>query len=94
MTYDFQDLTFRQQELLTFGGWTPDSKRPQPGPATVRKLIARGLLEEREDNESVSGGRFQITIKTYIVPTAVHMAWCAHCAGIKRKREARARRSV
>lgn len=90
MTYDFSNLTTAQQGLLTFGGWSPGCKRPQPGPRTVKKLIERGLLDEREVSETVSGGRFRITVKAYIVPTAVHIDWCAHCAEVEEKRSARA----
>lgn len=89
MTYDFSNLTTAQQGLLTFGGWSPGCNRPQPGPSTVKKLIDRGLLEEYEFRQTVSGGKFRVTVRSYIVPTAVHMAWCSHCDEVEKKRASR-----
>lgn len=78
MSYDFSKLTGRQQELLTFGGWMPGSGMTQPGPRTVAKLLERGLLVEHEQRNTT--GQFSFTVKTYSVPTPVHIAWCEYCA--------------
>jgi hypothetical protein len=72
---DFSGLTLAQQYLLTFGGWHPTDKRPQPRRATVRKLIARGLLIE--DNTVMIG---VVQVPIYTVPHSIHMAWVEHCA--------------
>lgn len=76
MAYDFSRLTVAQQELLTYQGWHVGCGMPevQPRPATVRKLIQRGLVIERE----VQYG--SMTVKEYEVPLDVHAAWCAYCA--------------
>lgn len=81
MTYDFSGLAPRQQELLTFQGWQAGSKFPavQPGPATVKKLIARGLVVEHLVEQMF--GPFPMTVREYEVPLLVHAAWCEHCAG-------------
>jgi hypothetical protein len=71
---NFAGLTLAQQYLLTFGGWHPTDKRPQPHRATVRKLIDRGLVIE--DQTMFLG----VQIPTYTVPHRIHMAWCEHCA--------------
>lgn len=70
MSYNFDGLTHDQATLLTFGGWTPESRpRRRPAAAVVRKLIARGLLTVRR----VHDGGLQVEI--YEVPPAVHAAW-------------------
>lgn len=76
MAYDFSRLTERQQELLTYGGWSVGCGFParQPQARTVKKLLDRGLVVEH----LVSHGPF--TVAEYEVPAAVHVAWCAHCA--------------
>lgn len=79
--YDFSGLTETQQMLLTVGGWSPGTKVvKQPQPRTVQKLLARGLLQAAD--VTVVG----VTVKAYTVPTAVHMAWCRHCADSARAR--------
>jgi hypothetical protein len=74
--YDFSGLTPRQQELLTFEGWTvfDAPTRVQPAKRTVRKLIEQGLLKETRRY------RMGLWITEYFVPLGVHMAWCSHCA--------------
>lgn len=76
MKYDFSRLTPAQQELLTYQGWRVGCGIPavQPRPATVRKLIERGLVIEHETQYG------PLTFKEYEVPLNVHIAWCAHCA--------------
>lgn len=76
--YDFSRLTSAQQELLTFGGWAPGSPNRQPIGATVRKLLDRGLVVQREVREA--RGHFIHVTHAYDVPLPVHMAWCARCA--------------
>lgn len=75
MAYDFTNLTERQQELLTYGGWYGGSRLlPQPSQATVRKLLDRGLLVAHELRDGA------LSWTEYEVPTAVHIAWCGHCS--------------
>lgn len=74
-TFDFSDLTDRQQGLLTFSGWTTDSFGPKPSTKTVATLIERGLLvpSKRKTTEGTY-------VLEYVVPTLVHAAWCEHCS--------------
>lgn len=76
--YDFSRLTQSQAELLTFAGWAIGCGRRQPGRSTVRKLVERGLLTEREVKSNV--GPFTMTVPEYTVPIAVHIAWCSRCS--------------
>ena len=73
--YDFSRLTEKQKELLTFQGWYVGSMISQPRKKTVEKLIARGLLVERETKYGA------VRVTEYEVPISVHMAWCAQCEG-------------
>ena len=74
--FDFTNLTPAQKALLTLQGWAPGGGK-QPRPNTVTKLVARGLVVVR--TVRVAG----VDIAAYDVPTAVHAAWCEHCAGIE-----------
>ena len=71
--YNFTGLTDAQRVILTFAGWHPGCGRRQPAKSTVRKLIARGLVEVRRVEDR---GLFA---EVYDVPPAVHMDWCAFC---------------
>lgn len=74
MSYDFTNLTEAQMKLLTFCGWAPGSFQKQPRPATVKKLLERGLLVASER-------RFMnVKVTVYEVPMAAHIAWCRYCA--------------
>jgi hypothetical protein len=72
---DFTGLTQAQMYLLSYGGWSPNDKRPQPRRTTVRKLIERGLVVERD---VVFLG---VRMRVYDVPTEIHMAFLEWCAG-------------
>ncbi|GAA4321911.1 hypothetical protein GCM10023144_01480 [Pigmentiphaga soli] len=85
MAYDFSGLTPTQQALLTFGGWDLTSSRPQPSRRSVAKLIERGLVVETEAQQRVHNDRFTLTVRTYVVPLDVHIAWCERCS--RRKQE-------
>lgn len=74
--YDFSNLTYNQQMLLSFQGWTIEFAKllPQPTAKTVKKLKDRGLIIE---HERVWNG---LTVKEYEVPLAVHIEWCERCS--------------
>lgn len=83
--YDFSNLTIRQQELLTFQGWTYEFGRKmgisQPIKQTVRKLLARKLVVERKRQlPPTRDFPFSMTIVEYEVPLHVHIAWCQYCS--------------
>jgi hypothetical protein len=75
MAFDFSGITTRQQELLTFHGWHSRSGRAQPSLRTLRKLLERELLIERVTRWGY------LEVREYLVPPAVHIAWCEYCAG-------------
>lgn len=76
MDYDFTGLTTAQQWLLSTQGFAfdPTSARRGPRRTTVAPLIERGLVIERANGHWPS---------SFEVPLAVHIAWCAHCAGLE-----------
>ena len=75
MDYDFTGLTRKQQQLMTFQGWTlQDGPGVQPSPRQVEKLLKRGLIvaQARADNAC--------SWMEYIVPVHIHMLWCDYCS--------------
>lgn len=79
---DFTGLTPAQRKILDRGGWTVDkagAENIQPGPRTVAKLIARGLVTVREYRQEWKRG-FVCTTPEYIVPDRVRAAWSARKA--------------
>ncbi len=85
MDYDFSGLTANQEWLICYQGWRigqkfPDgSTWPQPSRRTVKKLIERGLIQERVVSVPgpISGMSMQVT--EYCVEPDVHLAWCFSC---------------
>jgi hypothetical protein len=70
---DFDALTEPQRHVLGAIAVNMDSGHH---PATLRKLMELGLIEEYEET---LGGRFPVRIKRYVVPLPVHIAWCEWC---------------
>jgi hypothetical protein len=74
--YTFDGLTDDQAALLTMQGWRPGDAPGfrQPSPASVAKLVERGLVEV------IVVGAGGLSVTSYHVPLDVHMAWCRYCA--------------
>lgn len=72
--FDFRGLTPAQHAVLSLAGWTIGCGRSQPQPRTMRRLIERGLVVAYDvaDRGAI--------VTEYLVPVAVHIAWCARCA--------------
>ena len=81
--YDFTGLTPRQEWLILYMGWRPGqtypdgSPWPQPSKRTVKKLIERGLMEERRVIDR--RGFPPVLVSEYHVPLHVHAAYCLQC---------------
>lgn len=80
---DFSGLTSKQEWLILYQGWRvgqtyPDgSVWPQPSKRTAKKLIERGLMEERR----VPDWRTfpPVLVSEYYVPLHVHATYCLCC---------------
>lgn len=84
MEYDFSGLTRAQQWLLTLQGWDEESDTgAKPQKRTVEPMVARGLIVLQPKRAGGTDPR------AYIVPHAVHIAWCEYCSS-RTKRYARA----
>jgi hypothetical protein len=81
MDYDFSNLTDAQQRVLTFQGWQAGDRMRQPHKTTVKKLIARGLVIERDHVSGKPPITFHVT--EYEVPMHIHIAWCNYCAELE-----------
>lgn len=79
--YDFSGLTPAQEWLICLQGWRVGSKYPdgspwpQPSKRTVKKLIERGLVIEKQRRTETASG-WALTVTEYEVPLAVHLAYC------------------
>lgn len=93
MTFDFSNLTPAQSSLIGMGGWTlAHVPNPQPGPRTVAKLIARGLLVQDEAHDRA--GPFVMVVRTYSLAPGVRVAWAAHRATMRERAKERGRASA
>ena len=54
------------------------STSPAMAPATRDALLRKGLIEEIEPR--MLGGRFPVRIRQFLVPTPLHMKYCAWCS--------------
>lgn len=79
--YDFSGLTPAQEWLICLQGWRVGSKYPdgspwpQPTKRTVKKLVERGLVIEKQRRTETASG-WALTVTEYEVPLAVHLAYC------------------
>jgi hypothetical protein len=72
---DIAALTERQRDVLGFIAINEDAGHH---PATLRALVRKGLIEERE--QRLPGPGLPVYVKRYMTPTAAHVAWCAWCS--------------
>lgn len=71
---DFDTLT--EVQLKVFGQISINFDKGHDA-RTLKALLTKGLIEEREEKLY---GHPPVTVKRYVVPTPVHMAWCEWCS--------------